>query len=311
MDDSFYVTTPIYYVNAAPHLGHAYTDDRRRRDGAPPPPARRARVLPDRHRRARRARRRRRARARDRAQGARRPQRRALPRALAAAGGEQRFLHPHHRPPARSQGAGGALARARRRLRVRGRVRGLVLPSLRRLQGRQRDRRGQPVPDPPHRAHARARAELLLQAVRLPGAPRSAVRGARGLRHAPHPLQRGAVVHPLGPARRAAHAPQAHLGRARAVGPRARLLRVVRRAAQLLQRPLLRTRGRGSDRDLLARQLPPDRQGHPALPRGVLARAADGRRDRAAAARVHPRLPADGRREDVASRSATCSIPSR
>src|SRR5271156_5709012 len=22
---SFYVTTPIYYVNAAPHLGHAYT----------------------------------------------------------------------------------------------------------------------------------------------------------------------------------------------------------------------------------------------------------------------------------------------
>ena len=25
MPDSFYVTTPIYYVNAAPHLGHAYT----------------------------------------------------------------------------------------------------------------------------------------------------------------------------------------------------------------------------------------------------------------------------------------------
>ena len=24
-DHSFYVTTPIYYVNAAPHLGHAYT----------------------------------------------------------------------------------------------------------------------------------------------------------------------------------------------------------------------------------------------------------------------------------------------
>jgi len=22
---SFYITTPIYYVNAAPHLGHAYT----------------------------------------------------------------------------------------------------------------------------------------------------------------------------------------------------------------------------------------------------------------------------------------------
>src|SRR5918999_1280104 len=24
-DDIFYVTTPIYYVNDAPHLGHAYT----------------------------------------------------------------------------------------------------------------------------------------------------------------------------------------------------------------------------------------------------------------------------------------------
>ena len=24
-DKTFYVTTPIYYVNAAPHLGHAYT----------------------------------------------------------------------------------------------------------------------------------------------------------------------------------------------------------------------------------------------------------------------------------------------
>ena len=25
MKRSFYVTTPIYYVNASPHLGHAYT----------------------------------------------------------------------------------------------------------------------------------------------------------------------------------------------------------------------------------------------------------------------------------------------
>ena len=24
-DKSFYVTTPIYYVNDAPHIGHAYT----------------------------------------------------------------------------------------------------------------------------------------------------------------------------------------------------------------------------------------------------------------------------------------------
>ena len=24
-EELFYVTTPIYYVNAAPHIGHAYT----------------------------------------------------------------------------------------------------------------------------------------------------------------------------------------------------------------------------------------------------------------------------------------------
>ena len=48
------------------------------------------------------------------------------------------------------------------------------------------------------------------------------------------PLQRGAVVHPLGRARHSAQPPQADLGGARAVGPRARLLRLVRRAAELL-----------------------------------------------------------------------------
>ena len=25
MDNSFYITTPIYYVNDVPHIGHAYT----------------------------------------------------------------------------------------------------------------------------------------------------------------------------------------------------------------------------------------------------------------------------------------------
>ena len=40
-------------------------------------------------------------------------------------------------------------------------------------------------------------------------------------------LQRGALVHQVGTPRRAAHPPQAHLGRTRAVGRRACLLRVV------------------------------------------------------------------------------------
>ena len=94
---SFYVTTPDLLRQRRPAPGARLHDDRRRRDGPPPPPARRGGLLPDRHRRARRAGGRRRARARDRAAGAGRPQRRALQGARAAARGEQRLLHPHHR----------------------------------------------------------------------------------------------------------------------------------------------------------------------------------------------------------------------
>ena len=53
-DKAFYVTTPIYYVNDAPHIGHAYTTVAGRRPGPLAPAARRARLVPDRHRRARR-----------------------------------------------------------------------------------------------------------------------------------------------------------------------------------------------------------------------------------------------------------------
>ena len=58
-------------------------------------------------------------------------------------------------------------------------------------------------------------------------------RAAR-LRHAPFPLQRGALVHQRRPPGRVALAREADLGRRGAVGPGARLLRLVRRAAQLL-----------------------------------------------------------------------------
>ena len=81
------------------------------------------------------------------------------------------------------------------------------------------------------------------------------------------------------------------------MGPGARLLRLVRRAAQLLHGALLRPRRRGPDGPLLARDLPHPRQGHPQVPRRLLAGDADGRRPPAARARAHPRLPADARRE--------------
>ena len=237
---SFYVTTPIYYVNAAPHLGHAYTTiaadvlarhHRQRGEqvffltgtdehGEPVADAAHAlgiepQELADRNAERFRA---------------------LAPRLGASNDFFIRTTDPQHAAKVQE-----ILTRVRDNgLRVQGHLRGVVLPALRRLQGRERDRGGQALPDPPHRAGARTGGQLLLQALRLPGAARAPVRRAGGLRRSPQPLQRGALVHPLGPARRAAHAPQAHLGRAGAVGSRARLLRVVRRAAQLLLRALLR-----------------------------------------------------------------------
>jgi len=37
MSKKFYITTPIYYVNARPHIGHAYTTIACDTIGAPPP----------------------------------------------------------------------------------------------------------------------------------------------------------------------------------------------------------------------------------------------------------------------------------
>ena len=116
----FYITTPIYYVNAEPHLGHAYTTiaaditarHMRQRgedvffltgtdehgepvvqaaEKAGPDPAR-----------------------------ARRPQRAALPGDGRAGGRHQRLLHPHHRPAPHEAGPGGDPAGLRQRPRLRG-----------------------------------------------------------------------------------------------------------------------------------------------------------------------------------------------
>ena len=53
MPEPFYVTTPIYYVNDVPHIGHAYTTVVGRRAGPLAPALGRRRRVPHRHRRAR------------------------------------------------------------------------------------------------------------------------------------------------------------------------------------------------------------------------------------------------------------------
>ncbi len=175
----------------------------------------------------------------------------------------------------------------------------------------------QHLPDPPHPARPRARGELVLPPLHLPGAARAALRRPVRLR-APEACAstRRARSSPAGCRTSASQPRQAQLGRARPVGPRARLLRLVRRAPELLHGALLRPRRQGRDRHVLARRLPRHRQGHPQVPRGLLAGDAARRRHPAARAPVHPRLPADEGRERARStrcpsRWATCSTRSR
>ena len=191
-------------------------------------------------------------------------------------GCHQRLLHPHERPRARRGGGGGRGADQGERARLRGHLRGLVLPPLRRLQDRRRAGGRQPLPDPPDRARAREGGQLVLPAVGVPGAARAALRGASRLGRARQSLQRGAVLHPGRAAGPLAQPGPDLLGSAGPVGPGAGDLCLDRRPAQLLLGALLRSRGRRPHRSVLARRRAPDRQGHPQVPRGHLARAAHG-----------------------------------
>ena len=166
----YYITTPIYYVNGEPHLGHVYTTV------AADVLARHMRQRgedvffltgTDEH-------------GEPVAQAAEREG--VTPRELAdknaerfkevARAGErhQRLLHPHQRPRARGRRHRGGEQAEGERPRLRGHLRGLVLPALRRLQDRRRADRGQQVPDPPDRARAREGGQLVLPPVHLPGA---------------------------------------------------------------------------------------------------------------------------------------------
>ena len=195
---SYYVTTPIYYVNAEPHLGHAYTTiaadilarHMRQRgedvffltgtDEHGEPVAQAAeklgiepRELADRNA----------------------PRFKELMPKINASND---FFIRTTDPAARGQGPGDRPARPRQRPRLRGGLRGLVLPALRRLQDRVGAGRGQHLPDPQDPARARAGGELVLPPVDLPGAARAPLRRAPGLRAPRAPLQRGAVVHQPG-----------------------------------------------------------------------------------------------------------------
>ena len=167
--------------------------------------------------------------------------------------------------PSTWQSSRSVLARVRENGFVyEGTYEGWYCPRCADFKAENEDRRGQPLSHPPHRAHPRAGGELLLPASppsrsrleRLYAeredfvAPRTRYNEAlsfirSGLHDVPltrHKLTWGVPV---------------------PVGPRARLLRLVRRAAQLLLRALLRAgprRGILTElTELLAGELPPDR----------------------------------------------------
>ena len=300
---SFYVTTPIYYVNAAPHLGHAYTTiaadvmarhHRQRGEdvffltgtdehGEPVADAAKAQGLEP--------------------QGARRPQRRALQGARAAPRAPPTTSS--SAPPTREhveRGAGGPPARPRQRPRLQGPLRGLVLPALRGLQGRERDRRGQPLPDPRDRARCASSEEnWFFRLSTLPGARSSALYAEQPDFVTPRvALQRGAGVHPAAACRTSrSRARKLTWGVAGAVGPErtsstsgsTRCSTTTRRSASPATARTSPSRFWPATYHLIGKDILQ-------VPHGLLAGDADGRRPAAARARLRPRLPADGRRED-------------
>ena len=203
---SFYITTAISYVNGVPHLGHAYetisTDMLARHmrqrgedvffltgtdeHGEPVADAAAAEGVSPQELADRNAER-----------------FKALTPLLEAS--NDFFIRTTDEQHGR-RGPAGTPASARQRTHLQGHLRGLVLPPVRGLQGRERDPRGQPMPDPRDPADPRAGGELVLSPVDLPGAARAPVRRAARFRHATRPLQRGAVVHHLWPAGHLAHA---------------------------------------------------------------------------------------------------------
>ncbi len=228
----FYVTTPIYYVNDVPHIGHAYTtvtadalarwhrllgDDVYFLTGTDEHGLKVARaadeagLTPQAHADATSAR---------------------FRETWDAARHLLRRLHSHDRVPAPRRRADLPAAGLRQRVDREGHVRRLVLRRLRGVLRRERPGRRQ-LPHPrPARRVARG-GQLLLRAVGVHPALARLVRGPSRRRAARGQAQRGAGHHPAGSRGRVDQPHLDRLGRARALGRRPRLLRLVRRADQL------------------------------------------------------------------------------
>ena len=155
-----------------------------------------------------------------------------------------------------------------------------------------------PVSDPQDTGRPARGGELLLPPVALRGTPARLVRRPPR-RHRPRvPRQRGPRPDPLGPQGLLDQPHQPHVGHPAAVGPEARRLRLVRRPHQLHQRRRVRPRRRRVRR-VVAGRPPRHRQGHHPLPLRLLAGDADVGRPRTAPALRGRWLAPRRQREDV------------
>ena len=301
---AFYVTTPIYYVNGEPHLGHAYSTiaadilARHHRQRG------RGRLLPDRDRRVRRAGRPagRGARASPRASWAtgwrpvsRRWPARSTPRTISSSGRPTRGTRSGSR-----RSCSGSTTTA---TSTRGSYEGWYCPRCADFKTESEIEDGNRCPIHKIELDPREGEELVLPALGLPGGPGEALRGAprsfvepdfrrnealafirQGLQDVslsrrklkwgvPVPWDTDQVIYVWFDA-------------------------LLNYYTALSYAEAVKMGWRGPDRALLAR-VPHPRQGHPQVPRGLLAGLPDGRGDRGAEGDVHPRLPADGGPQDV------------
>ena len=245
----FYITTPIYYVNGEPHLGHAYTTIA-------------ADVLARFHRqlgdevffltgtdehgtKVAQA-------AAERGLTPRQHVDELAPNSAISRGGRrhQRLLHPHHRP-----GARGLRSGFRRALQAAGDIEkrtygGLYCTACEAFWYEATSSTGSAPTTASSRCGWRRRTTSSCSAV--PGPAGRVLPREPGLRAAQAALQRGPVVHRAGP-RRHLHQPlQHHLGHPGALGRGAGHLRMGRRAHQLPVGAHVRAPRGGPDGALLA-----------------------------------------------------------
>ena len=214
-----------------------------------------------------------------------------------------RRLHPHLRaaPPRRRRGDHPPHRRQRRLLHRS--PPGLVLLGLRDLLHREGDRRRQAVPGARAADGVEVGGEPVLPPVALPAAAARPLRRAPGDGAPGEPPERGARLRRVGAAGPVGVARQPAVGHPVPRPPGADGLRVARRAHQLRLGARLRPRRGPPLRALLGRRRrhprARHRQGHPALPRRLLARLPALRRPAAADHGVGPRLVAARRQEGL------------